>query len=291
VTVPERDWLVERFEEQRPYLRAVAHRMLGSRAEAEDAVQDAWLRFSRADGASIGDLRSWLTTVVSRLCLNQLQARRARPHLSIEADIPEPPPSPEQVPNPEEEAMLADSIGVAMLVVLDVLTPAERVAFVLHDIFGVRFDDIAQIIDRDPAAARQLASRARRRVQGRGSDRPADGIAHARLVDAFLGAARNGNLRGLLEVLDPDAALRPDHTAIRMGAEETEGAGAVAEWFSGRASGASVALVDGRPGAVWMPGGQLRVVFKFVTRGDKITRIDLIAEPESIRKINLVLPT
>jgi RNA polymerase sigma factor (sigma-70 family) len=291
VTVGENDWLAERFEEQRPYLRAVAYRMLGSRSEAEDAVQDAWLRFSRADTSSIADLRGWLTTVVSRLCLNQLHARRSRPHISLESDIPEPHSNSEQVPDPEEEAILADSIGVAMLVVLDILTPAERVAFVLHDIFGVRFDEIAQIIGREQAAARQLASRARRRVQGQGSDRPADGIAHARLVDAFLGAARRGDLRGLLEVLDWDVALRPDQAAIRLGAEEGRGAEAVAAWFSGRAAGARVAIVEGRAGAVWMPGGELRVVFKFVTRGDKITRIDLIADVQSIREIDLVLPT
>jgi RNA polymerase sigma-70 factor (ECF subfamily) len=285
----QKDLLAERFEEQRPYLRAVAYRMLGSRAEAEDAVQDAWLRFSRADSSAIADLRGWLTTVVSRLCLNQLQARRHRPQL-LESDVAEPQVCRELITNPEDEAMLADSIGVAMLVVLDLLAPAERVAFVLHDIFGLRFDEIGQIIGREPAAARQLGSRARRRVQGRGADRPADGIAHARLVDAFLEAARNGDLERLLKVLAPEIVLRPDETAKKMGAPEAHNAEAVAAWFSGRAAGARVALVDGRPGAVWMPGGELRVVFRFVTGGDRITRIELLADPGRIHEIDLVVP-
>jgi RNA polymerase sigma-70 factor, ECF subfamily len=290
VTVAERDWLAARFEEHRPRLRAVAYRVLGSRTEAEDAVQEAWFRFSRADTSSVADLGSWLTTVVSRLCLNMLQARRSRPELSLESALPELPAHPGQVLDPEEEAILADSIGVAMLVVLETLTPAERVAFVLHDMFAVPFDEIGQILGRAPAAARQLASRARRRVQGRGVDRPADGIAHAKLVDAFLGAARRADFRGLLEILDPDVVLRPDQAAVRLGAEERLGAEAVASWFSGRAAGARAALVNGRAGAAWMPGGSLRVVFKFVTRGGRIAGIELVADPENIRRIDLVVP-
>ena len=286
----DRDLLAERFEDHRPRLRAVAYRMLGSRTEAEDAIQEAWFRFSRADTSSVADLGSWLTTVVSRLCLNMLQTRRSRPEQSLDSALTEPPNRPGQILDPEEEAILADSIGVAMLVVLETLTPAERVAFVLHDIFAVPFDEIAQILGRAPAAARQLASRARRRARGRGADRPADGIGHARLIDAFLGAARRADFRGLLEILDPDAVLRPDQAAVRLGAEERLGAKAVASWFSGRAAGARAALVNGRAGAVWMPGGSLRVVFRFATRGGRITRIELVADPEHIRRIDLVVP-
>ena len=192
MTVRDNDCLAQRFEEQRARLRAVAFRILGSRSEADDAVQEAWIRFSRSDTSAIVDLRSWLTTVVSRLCLDMLQTRRSRSEVSLELDALDAPTGRESVADPEEEAILADSIGAAMLVVFETLAPAERVAFVLHDMFAVPFDEIAQIIGRNPAAARQLASRARRRVQGRGIDGDSDGIRHARLIDAFLAALVEG---------------------------------------------------------------------------------------------------
>ena len=283
----ESGWLVESFEGHRGRLKAVAYRMLRSSSDADDAVQEAWIRFSRSDTSAVADLGGWLTTVVSRVCLNILQGRRSRPEVSLDPETTDAALSTEPTADPEEEAMLADSIGAALLVVLETLTPAERVAFVLHDMFAVPFDEIGPIVGRSAAAARQLASRARRRVQGRGTEDHLDGIRHARLVDAFLAAARQADFHGLLAVLDPDIELRADAEAVKMGANETRGANAVAAWFSGRASGARPALVNGRPGAVWMPGGQLRVVFKFRTSRDRIVAIDLIANSERIREMTL----
>lgn len=283
----ESDWLVERFEGHRGRLKAVAYRMLGSSSDADDAVQEAWIRLSRSDTSDVADLGSWLTTVVSRVCLNILQRRRSRPEVSLDPETTDAALSTEPTAEPEEEALLADSIGAALLVVLETLTPAERVAFVLHDMFAVPFEEIGPIVGRSPAAARQLASRARRRVQGRGTENHLDGIRHARLVDAFLAAARQADFHGLLAVLDPDIELRADAEAVKMGATGTRGANAVAAWFSGRAGGARAALVNGRPGAVWMPGGQLRVVFKFRTSRDRIVAIDLIANSDRIREMTL----
>jgi RNA polymerase sigma-70 factor (ECF subfamily) len=286
--VTETDWLAQRFEEHRGRLRAVAYRMLGSQSEAEDAVQETWLRFSRADTTAVANLGSWLTTVISRLCLSMLQARRSRPELSLESVSPAPSDR-SLAGDPEEQAILADSIGAAMLVVLEMLTPAERVAFVLHDMFGLPFDEIAAVVGRSPAAARQLASRARGRVRGKRADHDADGIMHGRLVDAFLAAARHADFQGLLAVLDPDVVLKPDRDAIRLGAPQTRGADAVASWFSGRAAGAQRALVNGQPGAVWAPGGHPRVVFRFTTRGARIVAIELVGSQEQIGQTDLVL--
>ena len=286
----ESDWLAERFEGHRAHLRAVAYRMLGSPSEADDAVQEAWIRFSRSDTSAVADLRSWLTTVVSRVCLSMLNTRRSRPEVSLDLEGVDAPASNDSFGDPEAEAILADSIGAALLVVFETLTPAERVAFVLHDMFAVPFEEIGPILGRSAAAARQLASRARRRVQGRGTDGRSDGIRQARLVDAFLAAARHADFGGLLAVLDPDVVVRADEEAVRMGAPDTRGANAVAAWFSGRAATARPALVKGEPGAVWMPGVRPRVVFVFTTGGGRITAIELIANPAKIRDLNLVLP-
>jgi RNA polymerase sigma-70 factor (ECF subfamily) len=279
----------ERFEEHRGRLRAVAHRILGSPSDADDAVQEAWLRFSRSDTSAVDNLGSWLTTVVSLVCLNMLQARRSRPQPPAGRPLPEPPADPGES-DPEHQAVVADSIGLALLVVLDTLTPAERVAFVLHDIFAIPFDQIAPIVDRSTPATRQLASRARARVQRQDATRQADRVRQSALVDAFLTAARNGDFEALLALLDPDVVLRADEHAIKLGAaKETRGAAPVAA-FSQHARGARPALLDGAPAAVWMPGGRPRVVLDFTTSGHRITAIDLIADPDRLRHLNLVIP-
>ena len=284
------DWLARRFEERRTRLTAVAYRMLGSSSEAEDAVQEAWLRLSRADADSIENLGSWLTTVLSRVCLNILQARRSRPEVPLGPDMPEPAAGDTAGSDPEHEALIAEAIGLALLIVLDTLSPAERVAFVLHDLFGVPFEEIAPIVGRRAPAARQLASRARRRVQREDASREANGLRHAKLVDAFLAAARNGEFDRLLALLDPDVVLSADQTAAQMGvAQEIHGAAKVAE-FSQRARGATPALLNGRAAAVWMPGGQPRVVYRFTIHGEKITAIDLIADAARLRQLDLVIP-
>lgn len=287
--MPDPDWLAQRFEEHRTRLTAVANRMLGSAGEADDAVQEAWLRLSRSDADSIENLGSWLNTVLSRVCLNILQARRSRPEVSLGPDVPESAAGHIAGPDPEHEALLAESIGLALLIVLDTLSPAERVAFVLHDMFGVPFEEIAPIVGRNAAAARQLASRARRRVQREDASGEADRLRHAMLVDAFLAAARNGDFDRLLGLLDPDVVLAADQTAEQMGvAQEIHGAAEVAE-FSRRARGATPALLDGAAAAVWMPGGQLRVVYSFTISGENITAIDLIADPARLRELDLVI--
>ena len=261
--------------------------MLGSAGEAHDAVQEAWIRLSRSDAAAIENLGAWLTTVVSRLCLNVLQARRARPEVPLDADAPEPATTDAEGTDPEHEALLADSIGLALLVVLDTLAPAERVAFVLHDMFGVPFEDIAAIVGRNPPAARQLASRARRRVRREDAPGATRRLEQARLVDAFLAAARAGEFEQLLAVLDPDVVLRADAAGVAMGAApELRGAPAVAG-FSRRARGARPALLGGAPAAVWMPGGELRVVYAFTVRDEAIVAIDLIADPERLTTLDL----
>ncbi|HUZ03496.1 MAG TPA: sigma-70 family RNA polymerase sigma factor [Thermomicrobiaceae bacterium] len=284
----ESDWLAERFEGYRGRLTAVAYRMLGSPSEAEDAVQETWLRLSRSDVDAVENLGSWLTTVVSRVCLNMLQARRSRPELPAGARVPEPVAGSALEADPEREALLADSIGLALLVVLDTLSPAERVAFVLHDMFAVPFEDIARIVGRSTPATRQLASRARRRVQGQGTDRDADGLRHDRLVDAFLAAARDGNFDALLAVLDPDIALRADETAVKLGAPpEIHGAHDAARFLS-IARGATPALIEGQACAVWLVQGRPRVVYRFTT-GDRIVAVDLIADPERLRAMDLIV--
>ena len=283
------DWLAQHFEEHRARLTAVANRMLGSASEADDAVQEAWIRLSRSDADAIENLGAWLTTVLSRVCLNMLQSRRSRPEVPLAPGAPEQHAGPVADDDPEHEALLADSIGLALLIVLDTLSPAERVAFVLHDMFGVPFEEIAPIVGRNAPAARQLASRARRRVQREDAGGEADRLRHAKLVDAFLAAARKGEFDRLLTLLDPGVVLRADETAAAMGtAPELHGAAAVGA-FSRRARGATPALLDGAAAAVWVVGGQLRVVYRFTTSGERITAIDLIADPERLRALDLVI--
>jgi RNA polymerase sigma factor (sigma-70 family) len=295
----ERDLLAERFEEHRGHLRGVAYRMLGSLSEAEDAVQESWLRLSRADANSLHNLGGWLTTVIARVCLDMLRSRSARREDSLDARPATLSACPADAADPEQEALLADSVGLALLIVLDTLPPAERLAFVLHDMFAVPFDEIAPIVDRSPAAARQLASRARRRVQGvsgrEGADAKdatlpssADLGRQREVVDAFLAAARGGDFAGLLAVLDPDVVFRADPEAVRIGASPVvRGAAAVANNFSGQARAARPALVNGAVGAVWAPGGKPRVVLGMTIADGKIVAITAIADPARLSERDL----
>ncbi len=282
----ESEWLARRFEEKRAHLRSVAYRMLGSVSEADDAVQEAWLRFSRADRSDVENLGGWLTTVVARVSLDMLRSRESRREEPLDARTSE---RHLHVVDPEQEALLGDSVGLALLVVLETLEPAERLAFVLHDMFAVPFDEIALIVGRSPAAARQLASRARRRVQG--AEVPdADQTRKREIVDAFLTASRGGDMNALLALLDPDVVLRSDRPAVEMGAsEEVRGAAAVAETFSGRAKAARTALIDGAPGAVWAMGRTPRVVFEFTITGGKISAINLVADPERLGALDVTI--
>jgi RNA polymerase sigma factor (sigma-70 family) len=282
------DWLAERFEEHRPHLRAVAYRMLGSAAEADDAVQEAWLRLSRAGAGGVDNLGGWLTTVVGRVSLDMLRSRRSRREDPLGERLPDELPGGPDGTDPEQAALVADAVGPALLVVLETLAPAERLAFVLHDLFAVPFDEIAAILGRSPAAARQLASRARRRVQGAPAAPGADRGRQRAVVEAFLAASRDGDFAALVALLDPEVVLRADPAAVQAGAEgEVRGAAAVAGTFSGRARFARPALVDGTVGAVWAPGGQPRVVFAFTADGDRITRIELLADPERLARLEL----
>jgi RNA polymerase sigma-70 factor (ECF subfamily) len=284
--------LAERFEGERPRLRAVAYRMLGSAAEAEDAVQEAWLRLSRAGAEGIESLPAWLTTVVGRVCLNMLRARTAHREDPLDALPAEPAAEGAAGPDPEEEALLADSVGLAMLVVLDTLAPAERVAFVLHDMFAVPFDEIGRLTDRTAAAARQLASRARRRVRG-ARPAPGDSGASRRLVEAFLAASRGGDIEGLAAVLDPDVALHADRAAgptprpIDVRGRDRVAFGA--SRAAARVAYSEVALIDGVPGVVMAPGGRLRLVLAFTFGGGRITGIDVIADPERLRDVRITV--
>lgn len=282
------DCLAERFEEHRGHLRAVAYRMLGSSTEADDAVQEAWFKLSRADTTDVTNLGGWLTTVVSRVCLDMLRTRKSRREDLTGDHLPEPRPGATDHLDLEQDAVLADSVSGALLVVLETLTPAERVAFVLHDIFDVPFDDIAPIVGRAPAATRQLASRARRRIQGK--ERPPEAAHRSprEVVAAFLAASREGNFDALLALLDPSVVLRADAAAVRFGATaEVRGPAGVAETFSGRAQGARLSLVDGMPGAVWSVGGKPRVVFAFVVEGGAVRAINLLAEPSLLAQLDL----
>jgi len=284
------DWVAERFEEHRPHLRAVAYRMLGSLSEADDAVQEAWLRLGRADTSGVENLGGWLRTVVGRVCLDMLRSRRSRREEPLGVQALEPIGSPEDGLDPEHEALMADSLGLALLVVLETLAPAERVAFVLHDLFAVPFDEIAPIVGRSPTAARQLASRARRRVQGGAAVPDPDGARQREVVRAFLAASRGGDFEALLALLDPNVVLRADPAAVKMGASRVlRGAVAVAGTFKGRARVAQPALVNGVAGAVWAQDGRPRVTFGFTIAGGKILEITLIADPERLRWIDLVL--
>src|SRR5438128_2444080 len=283
-------WLVERFEENRSHLRAVAYRMLGSRTDADDAVQEAWIRLSRADTSGVENLGGWLTTVVARVCLDMLRSRKVRREEPLGAHVPEPTVSREDRTHPEHDALLADSVGLALLVVLETLAPAERVAFVLHDMFDLPFDEIAPIVGRSPAAARQLASRARRRVKGAAAVPDADLTRQRAVVDAFLAASRGGDFAALLAVLDPEVVLRADPAANQIGASgEVRGAAAVARAFAGRACAAQPALVNGAVGLVWAAGGRPRVVFSFTIRRGKIVAIDLVADPQRLSQLDVAV--
>jgi RNA polymerase sigma factor (sigma-70 family) len=284
------DWLAQRFEDDRARLTAIASRMLGSASDADDAVQEAWLRLSRSDSESIEHLSSWLTTVLSRVCLNILQARRSRPETPLDVDWLDDPVDEAPESDPEQEAVLADSIGLALTIMLDTLSPAERVAFVLHDIFGLPFEEIAPIVGRNDAATRQLASRARRRVRMQDADQATNQLRQARLVEAFLAAARKGDFDGLLAVLDPDIVLRADRTAVEMGAPAEEHGGLAVAGFVQRAHGAVPALVNGEAAVAWAPGGKVRVLFKFTAAGARITAIDLIADADHLRQLDLIAP-
>jgi RNA polymerase sigma-70 factor (ECF subfamily) len=288
--VADHDWLAERFETHRTHLRAVAYRMLGSVSEADDAVQDSWLRLSGSDPSDIENLGGWLTTVVARVCLDMLRARTSRREEPLGSHLLDPDASHADGVDPEQEALLADAVGIALLVVLDTLAPAERLAFVLHDMFAVPFDEIAPIVGRSSNAAKQLASRARRRVQ-QATTSPATDLTRQRdVVGAFLAASREGNFDGLLAMLDPDVVLRADDAAVRMGASaEVRGAGGVAGTFSGRARAAQRALVDGAAGAVWAPGGKPRVVFGFTIEGEKIVAIDMLADATRLSELDLTI--
>ena len=290
----EQKLLAERFEANRTHLRRVAYRMLGSSGEADDAVQEAWLRLSRAGADDVENLGGWLTTVVARVCLDMLRSRKARREESLDAPEAAPGNAPtaraEDGVDPEHEALLADSVGLALLVILQTLSPAERVAFVLHDMFDLSFDEIAPVVGRSPTAARQLASRARRRVQGGAAAPDADRTRHREVVDAFLAASRGGDFEALLGVLDPDVVLRSDRAAVRLGGPaEIRGAAAVATNFRGRAQLARPALVDGAVGVVVAPQGRLLLVLVLtITRG-KIAAIDVVAEPERLRQLDLAV--
>jgi RNA polymerase sigma factor (sigma-70 family) len=287
----EREFLAQRFEEHRTRLRAVAYRMLGSLNEADDAVQEAWLRLNRTDTNEVENLGGWLTTVVARVSLNMLRSRRVRREEPLGVPMPEPIVDRADGVDPEHEALLADSVGLALLVVLETLSPPERVAFVLHDIFAVPFDEIAPIVDRSPEAARQLASRARRRVQGEQTVPDADLGAQRRVVDAFLAAAREGDFEGLLEVLDPDVVLRRD-VAPLGGAGEVRGARAVAgQALAYTRFGAFMrpALVNGAVGAVAILDGEAFAVGAFTVSGGKIVEIDILADPQRLRRLDLTI--
>ena len=282
----EHDKLAGRFEASRPRLRAMAYRMLGSLSDADDAVQEGWIHASGADASAVDNLEGWFTTIVARVCLDMLRSRKARREEPLD-------PEDGAVAGPEQEAMLADSVGLALLVVLDTLAPAERVAFVLHDTFGLPFEQIAGITGRSPAAARQLASRARRRIQGTASVPRSRLDRQRKVADAFLTAARGGDLNALLAILDPEVVLYADAAAAPSGAAATlRGAAAVARGAraaSVRSRYSRVALVNGTPGIVWAPRGRLRVVLAFTMTDDKISRIDVIADPARLEMLDLAV--
>jgi RNA polymerase sigma factor (sigma-70 family) len=291
--VDEHEWLAERFEANRAQLRAVAYRMLGSVSEADDAVQETWLRISRADASEVENLGGWMTTVVARVSLDMLRARKSRREELLSTQTSDPAVSLRDEGDPEHEVLLADSVGPALLVVLETLAPAERLAFVLHDMFGMPFEEIAPIVGRNTAATRKLASRARRRVQGASTDASPDRARQRAIVDAFLAASRDGDFEALLALLDPDVVVRSDAVAADMGSPaEVLGALSVANFFSGRAKVARLALIDGAVGAVWAPGGQPRVVFAFSIKDGKVTQIDFLADPARLGELELeILPT
>ena len=286
----ETEWLADRFEEHRPHLRAVAYRMLGSLSEADDAIQDSWLRVSRAGAGGVENLGGWLTTIVARVCLNVLRSRNTRREESLDGHIPDPVISSERVRQPEEEALLADSVGLALLVVLDTLSPAERLAFVLHDMFQLPFEEIAPMVGRSPEAARQLASRARRRVKGAQIPAPDPDLARQRaVVDAFFRAARGGDFDGLVALLDPEVVLRSDYGGRRPASPKViHGPAAVAsQALLGALPGAELhpALVNGTAGMVITVHGRPYAVMGFTVADGKIIDIDAIADPERVERL------
>lgn len=282
------NWLAENFEANRPHLKNVAYRMLGSLGDAEDAVQEAWFRLSGADAGTIENLGGWLTTVVARISLDMLRARKARREEALDPDKESAKPS--KAPDPEQEAILAETVGLAVMVVLQRLDPAERIAFVLHDMFGLPFQEIAPIVERTPEAARQLASRARRRLQGAPSLADADFSRQRAVVDAFLTASRKGDLEALLAVLDPDVEFRADAAAARLGGPaHLQGAGRVARIFSGRAQAAKAALVDGGLGLVVAPKGQLLLAMRVTIHEGRIAAIQVIGDRADLAGLDLAL--
>ncbi|WP_067479028.1 RNA polymerase sigma factor SigJ [Actinomadura hibisca] len=286
------EFLAGRFEEHRPHLKAVAYRMLGSLAEADDAVQEAWLRLARSEEQRIDNLGGWLTTVVGRVCLDMLRARKRRGEESLEARLPDPVVSREGEADPERQALLADSVGLALLVVLESLGPAERLAFVLHDMFGLPFEEIAPIVDRTPATAKKLASRARQRVRGASPPPDPDRAGQRRVVDAFLAAARGGDFDGLLALLDPDVVLRADGGVLTGGLRVVRGAAAVAgqaATFRRMATAAAThpALVNGLAGLVNTIDGELFSVMSFTVADGRIAAIDILSDPERLARLDL----
>ena len=286
----DQEQLAAAFEDQRTHLRAVAYRMLGSVHEADDAVQEAWLRLSRSDVSEVQNLAAWLTTVVSRICLDQLRSRGSRredalPEHDADTDLAD------AEADPAHDAVLADQVGTALQVVLDTLSPAERLAFVLHDLFAVPFDEVGSVMGRSSAAVRQLASRGRRRVQSGDDEQttaPAERRTQREVVQAFLLASRDGDLQGLLDVLDPDAVARADAAAVAMGAQPmVSGIEAVAQNFNGRAQAARLVDIDGYAGLAWSPAGQLKVAFGFVLTDGRISEIELIADPEVLASLDV----
>jgi RNA polymerase sigma factor (sigma-70 family) len=294
VTMNDNDYLAQQFEAHRGHLRAVAYRMLGSVSEADDAVQESWLRLSRSDASEVENLGAWLTTVVARVSLDMLRSRKARREVSIGPHVPEPIVSIDDSVDPEHEVLLADSVGLALLVVLEELAPAERLAFVLHDMFAVPFDEIAPLVDRTPDAARQLASRARRRVRGSAPVPDADLTRQREVVDAFLAAARSGDFEALVGILDPDVVLRADRgDAFPRAPREVRGArevAAQAATYARLAPEARPALVNGAAGIVVAPRGRPIAVMGFTVVDGKIVEMDLLADPKRLRELDLDLP-
>ena len=291
----EHDWLVERFEAERPQLQAMAYRMLGSLPEAEDAVQESWLHLVRADRSTVKNPGAWLTRAVARICLDMLRARKLRREEALEAFVPESITREQSGFDPEEEAELADSVGLALLVILDRLSPAERLAFVLHDIFAIPFDVIALILERGVPATRQLVSRARRRVRGAETASNEDVIRSREVVDAFLKASREGSFETLLTLLDPDVVWRADRVAVSRGvAEEIRGAASVARLLTGRTRlgtrFARPVLVDGTVGVVVAPRGRLLLLLRLMIRGGKIVEIEAVADPAHLHQVRLAVP-
>jgi RNA polymerase sigma-70 factor (ECF subfamily) len=287
----QREWLAEQFEAERAHLRGVAYRMLGSLNEAEDAVQEAWLRLNRSDASGIDSLGAWLTTVVARVCLDMLRSRKSRREDELDEQTPEPAAARENRLNPEDEALLAESVGLALLVVLETLAPAERITFVLHDLFDLPFDQIAPIVGRSPSAARQLASRARRRVRGTAPAADTDIRSQREVVDAFLAAIRAADFEALVKVLDPNVVFRADRFSAAGGAaREVRGAELWAQQAIAYSRGirlTQAALVDGAVGVIFAPHGRLSRVLRFTIRDGRIAEVDVVGDPEKLRQFEL----